>query len=264
MKSNDTFYKVLVAILAAVLAWLVWRLEYIQRTSHDQNEELKKSIIAADSLVKEADGRYAKLVNYYNTERDLKRELQKSNEELYQTIKKQDERLLSLSNAVITLKSAIDDGIGKFNPNDTNQIQLALRYPSQKDPFIKWDGFVDRQTARYLGTWNFDKLPIQIVLTEEKRGLWKHRIVGPEWFVVDSLSINSLPPDQYTPTVEKKVQFMLGGSYYRSLTNPTWGSVGVGFGVSIFDRHNVILGANTNQEVGLNYYYKFKALKRRK
>ena len=264
MKNKDTFYKVLIVILAILLIWLAWRIEAIQRASHDQNEELKKSIIEADSLVKEADGRYAKLVNYYNTERDLKKELQKSNEDLYKIIKKQDERILSLSSSIVTLKSTVEEGFGKFNPNDTNQIQLALRYPSQKDPFIKWDGFVDRRNARYFGNWNFGKLPIQIVVTEEKRGLWKHRIVGPDWFIVDSLSVNSLPPEEYTPTVERKIQFLLGGGYYKSLTNPNWGSVGVGVGVSLFDQHNLILGATTNQELGLNYYYKFKALKRRR
>jgi hypothetical protein len=262
--NKDNFQRILIVILMLLLVWLAWRLEAIRGESSDQNDELKKSIIAADSLVKEADGRYAKLFDYYNTEKDLKKELQKSNSDLYKIIKKQDERVLSLTTTVISLRSAVVGGFGKFNPDDTNQIQLALRYPDLVSPFIKWDGFVDRRNARYLGNWSFDKLPFQIVLTEEKRGLWKHRLIGPEWLIVDSLNIQSLPPDEYTPTVERKIQFLLGGGYYKSLTNPNWGAVHIGAGISLFDQHNLILGATTNQELGLNYYYKFKSFKRRK
>jgi hypothetical protein len=205
--NKDNFQRILIIILVLLLVWLAWRIEGMRSESISQADDLKKSIIAADSLVKEADGRYAKLVNYYNTEKDLKKELQKSNSELYKIIKKQDERILSLTNSVITLKSAVDEGFGKFNPDDTNQIQLALRYPDKNSPFINWDGFVDKRNAKYVGAWTFGKLPFQIVLTEEKRGLWKHRLIGPDWLIVDSLDIQSLPPDQYTPTVERKIQF---------------------------------------------------------
>lgn len=262
--NKEKFQIALIIVLILLLGWLIWRLESAKKEAFNQSEELKKSILASDSLVKEADGRYAKLVNYYNTERDLKKELKKSNAELYKIIKKQDERILSLSNSIITLKSTVEEGFGKFDPADSNQIQLALKYPDQKSPFIKWDGAVDRRTARYLGVWSFGKLPLQIVLTEEKRGLWKHRLVGPEWLIIDSLSVQSLPPDQYTPTVERKLQFILGGGYYKPVTNLNWGSIQVGVGLSVFDKHNLILAATTNQEVGLNYYYKFKSFKRRK
>jgi hypothetical protein len=261
--NKENFQRLLIGILLLLLIWLAWRLEVFRKDSFTQNDELKKSIIAADSLVKEADGRYAKLVNYYNSEKTLKRELQKSNSELYKIIKKQDERVLSLTSTIISLNSKIDEGFGKINPLDSNQIELALRYPSKEDPFIKWDGNLDRISAKYFGEWTFGKLPLQIILTEEKRGLWKHRLVGPEWLTVDSLRIESLPPDQYTPTVDRKIQFLLGGGYYTSLVNPNWGSINIGVGVNLFNQHNLILGATTNQEVGLNYYYQFKAVKKR-
>lgn len=262
--NRDNFQRILIVILILLFVWLALRLETIRGDSADQSDELKKSIITADSLVKEADGRYAKLVDYYNTEKDLKGSLQKSNSDLYKIIKKQDERILSLTTTVIRLRSTVEEGFGKFNPNDTNQIQLALRYPDTVSPFIKWDGFVDRQNAKYLGNWSFDKLPFQIVLTEEKRGLWKHRLIGPEWLIVDSLNIQSLPPDEYTPMIERKIQFLAGGGYSKSLTSPNLGAVNVGAGISLFDRHHLILGATTNQELNLNYYYKFKSFKRRK
>jgi hypothetical protein len=261
--NKENFQRLLIGILLLLLIWLAWRLEVLRKDSFTQNDELKKSIIAADSLVKEADGRYAKLVNYYNSEKTLKRELQKSNGDLYKIIKKQDERILSLTTTVISLSSKLDEGFGKINPLDSNQIDLALQYPSKEDPFIKWDGTLDRKTAKYFGEWTFGKLPLQIILTEEKRGLWKYRLVGPEWLAVDSLRIESLPPDQYTPIVDRNVQFLLGGGYYTSLVNSNLGSINIGVGVNLFDQHSIILGATTNQEVGINYYYKFKSLKKR-
>jgi hypothetical protein len=261
--NKANFQRLLIGILLLLLIWLAWRLEVLRKDSFTQNDELKKSIIAEDSLVKEADGRYAKLVNYYNSESSLKSELQKSNSELYKIIKKQDERLLSITTTVISLKSQLDEGFGKINPLDSNQIDLTLRYPSKEDPFIKWDGTVNRRSAKYFGEWTFEKLPFQIILTEEKRGLWKHRLVGPEWLLVDSLRIESLPPDQYTQTVDRKIQFLLGGGYYTSLVNPNWGNINLGVGVTLFNQHNLILGATTNQEVGLSYYYRFKAVKKR-
>jgi hypothetical protein len=107
-------------------------------------------------------------------------------------------------------------------------------------------------------------LPIQILVTEESRGLWKERIIGPNWLIVDSLNVKSLPPDEYPVIEERKIQFMVGTSYYAPLNTMKTGSVGIGVGMSLVDRHYFIVGANTNQEVGLSYYYKFKTTKRKK
>ena len=263
MDSNK-FYKITIAILLLLVIWISWRLEHIKGRYSDESDMLRKSIIAADSLVKEADGRYAKLVNYYNSEKDLKKQLKESNDNLYKIIKKQNERILSLTNTVITLQGKIDSGQGTIDPTDTSKILLSLNYPEKNDPFINWSGMVDRVTAKYNGEWKFGSLPIQIVVTEDTRGLWKHRIVGPEWLIIDSLSVNSLPPDEYTSTVDRKLQFMVGGGYSRTISNPNWGTINFGVGLSIVNKHNIIVNVNTRQELGVNYYYKFKAVKDRK
>jgi hypothetical protein len=262
--NKDKFYLGLVGILLLVLFFLAWRIEGLKNESSNQADDLKKSIIASDSLVKESEGRYAKLVDYYKTEKDLVSELKGSNKDLYTVIKKQDERLLSLTSTVLTLKSAVDEGFGKINPNDSNLIDIALKYPSEVDPFIKWDGSINKKSAAYRGNWTFGKLPIQIVVTEEKRGTWKHRIVGPDWFIVDSLQVNSIPPDKYVPTVERKIQFMLGGSYFFPANQSNLGWIGVGAGVNAFKNHSVFLTANTRQEFGVSYYYQFHSVKRTK
>jgi len=264
MEKKDRFYKIALGIMIIVVIFLSWKVGSSNNGNDKELIALRKSIIANDSLTKEKDGQYAKLVDYYNSEKDLKNELKQTNEELFKTIKKQNERLLSLTNVVITLQDMVSEGFGKEDPLDTNQINLTLKYPEDNDPFITWDGSINKNTAHYRGEWSFGKLPLQIVLTEESRGLWKTRVIGPEWFKLDSLTINSLPPEKYTEVIPRKLQFLLGGSYTKPLTPNGSNAIGFGGGINLFDKHNIIINANTNKEIGLHYYYKFKSTKKQK
>lgn len=259
---KDKFNSILLIILLIIIIFLGWRINAIQNANEDAQDALKKSIIMNDSLTKEADGRYAKLVNYYNTEKDLKNELKESNKELYNVIKKENERILSLTNAVITLQGVVNEGFANFDPNDSNKINLALKYPTDKEPFINWNGSIDKTSAFYKGEWTFGKLPLQIVLTEEKRGLWKSRLVGPDWLKVDSMTVNSLPAEEYVNNELKKLQFFVGGGYIKSLSNGP-NSVSIGGGLSINGYHNILLQATTNKELGLSYYYNFQRKKKK-
>lgn len=261
--NKDTIYRVIGAILIIIIVLLLFKNCQIQQGANDEINDLKKSIIASDKLTKEADGRYAKLVDYYATQGDLMKELKESNRDLYKTIKKQDERLLSITNSIITLDSKVVNGFAQTDPVDTNKLNLSLKYPDEKDPFVYWDGWVNKNTAAYKGTFSFGKLPIQIILTEDTRGLWKSRIVGPDWLKVDSMSIKSLPPEEYATVKPKNLQWLIGGSYIYSLNNTGQG-VGINFGLNLFDKHNVILGANTLNQVSVGYTYKIKTFKRNK
>ncbi len=260
--NNDLFYKVIIGALLLAVIWFGFRLESIKRAADQQNEHLKKSIIASDSLIKESSGQYAKLVDYYNSSKDLNKQLKDSNEELYKTVKSQNERILSLTRTVFTLREELVEGFGKFNPADSNTIELALQYPTDTVPFIHWDGLIDRKTAAYRGSWTFGQLPIQIIVTEDTRGLWKHRIVGPDWFIVDSLTVNSLPPEKYTATTDRSLKFLVGGGYQMSLDRISGSDLRVGAGISIKNRHNLIMDASTDRKLGVNYYYQFSSTKK--
>lgn len=261
--NKDTIYRVIGAILITIIVLLLFKNCQLQRESSSEIEDLKKSIIASDKLTKEANGRYAKLVDYYSTQGDLMKELKESNKDLYKTIKKQDERLLSITSSIITLDKKVVQGFAQADPVDTNKLNLSLKYPDEKDPFVFWDGWVNKNTAAYKGTFSFGKLPIQVILTEESRGLWKSRIVGPEWLKVDSLSIKSIPPEEYAVVKPKNLQWLIGGSYVYNMNTNSQG-VGINFGLNLFDKHNVVLGANTLNQVSLGYMYKIKTFKRKK
>jgi cell division protein FtsB len=259
---KDKFNSILLIILLIIIIFLGWRINAIKNTNEDAQDSLKKSIIMNDSLTKEADGRYAKLVNYYNTEKDLKEQLKDSNKDLYNVIKKESEKILSLTNAVITLQGAVNEGFGNLDPNDSNKINLALKYPNDKESFINWNGAVDKKSAFYKGEWSFGKLPLQIVLTEEKRGLWKSRLIGPDWLKVDSMTINSIPASDYNDKQLKKLQFFVGGGYIKALSNSS-NAISVGGGLSYNGYHNFLLHASTNQQVGISYYYNFQKKKKK-
>lgn len=254
---KNSFNNILLIILIILIIFLSWKISWIRGENEDIVDELKKSIISNDSLVKEAEGRYVKLVNYYNTENDLKEQLKESNKELYNVIKKDGEKILSLTKAIIVLQDQVNSGFGSINSSDTNKINLNLKYPNDIDPFIKWDGSINRKTAYYNGKWSFGHLPLQIVLTEEQRGLWKSRLIGPDWLKVDSMTINSLPNKDYCDNELKKLQFLIGAGYIKSLTNQS-NAISVGTGVSFNGKHNILLKATTNKEVGVSYYYNFQ------
>ena len=261
--NKDLFYRIFIGAALVIIIFLAWQARLSQNKALEETDALKKSIIASDKLVKEADGRYAKLVNYYNSEKDLKNQLKDQNRELYTVIKDQGERLLSITNTIVSLDSKVTEGFGSLDEVDTNKIIVALRYPSKEDPFVFWDGWLNRNTAQYNGEFTFGKLPIQIVVTEDSRGLWKHRIVGPEWLKVDSLQVNSLPPAEYNPLTPRKLQWMVGGMYNHSIISPSFSSIGIGVGVNLFDSHNIIFSANSQSQVGVGYYYKIKSLKKK-
>lgn len=254
---------VLIMLASGVIIFLLLQLSGEKSKSDKEIAELRKSIIASDKLTKEANGQYAKLVNYYASERDLKNQLKETNKELLNTIKEQDERLLSITNAIITLEAGLTTGFGSIDKKDSTKINLALRYPTKGEPFVFWDGKINRLTAEYNGEFTFGKLPIQIVVTEESRGLWKHRIIGPDWLKVDSLTVNSIPPAEYQVEVPKKLQWLVGGTYTKSLVPAVPNAVGINVGVNLFDNHNILVGANSSQQVTVGYYYKIKSTKRK-
>lgn len=260
--NKDSIYKVIALCLILIIIFMSWKIYNIQATSITQLDELKKSIIASDSLTKEANGQYAKLVDYYKTESDLINDLKSNNKKLYHTIKKQEERLLSITSAVISLDRKVSEGFAQTDPLDTNKLNLSLRYPTKNDPFVFWDGWINKNTSAYKGEFSFSKLPIKIILTEETRGIWKSRLVGPDWLTVDSLSILSIPPAEYSQIKHKNIQWLVGGSYYRGLNLGNNG-IGVNLGLNLFDVHNIIIGANTLQQLSFGYTYKIESFKKK-
>jgi hypothetical protein len=256
MKNIKDILILSLSIIIIVLLLFGWvRYNQMQKKLYDEIHSANKTIIAMDKLTKEDDGQYAKLINYLNSQKDLNNQLKEQNRELYDLINKQNERLLMINNSVITLRGEVVEGFGSINKTDTNRIDLKLQYPDPKNSFITWTGFVNRKTAFYKGEFSFGKLPLQIVMTETDRGIWKSRLIGPEWLIVDSMEINSLP----LPTPEKISNFglLFGGGYQKSFNSSITDALSLGIGVQ-YKKHILLFDANSNRQVGLKYLYRIE------
>ena len=253
MKINkDNILYGLIIILILLLIGGSWYMKNEQKKLYEEVQKGNQIIVEMDKTTKESEGQYTKLVNYFNTDKELNKQLKDQNKELYKLIEKQREQLLMINNTVISLKGQLAEGFGSVNQSDTNKIDLKLRYPNEGDNFISWDGYVNRNNAFYSGEWKFGKLPLQVILTETERGMWRSRLIGPDWLVVDSMEVNSLP----LPVIEKQSNFglILGGGYINSF-NPN-GSNGISVGAGLkFKNHSLIINGTTNQEIGFSYYY---------
>jgi uncharacterized membrane-anchored protein YhcB (DUF1043 family) len=254
MKDN-----ILYTIIVSLIIWLVvsdCSNKNKQNRLLDELTEQNKTIVAMDKTTKEKDGQYTKLVDYFNTEKQLLNELKSDNKDLYKTIKNQNERLLMLNKTVITLQGSISEGFISINQNDTNVFDISLKYPNEGDSFINWDGSLFIKNKKYSGNWSFDELPLQIILTETERGLWKTRLIGPEWLVVDSIQVKSLPPTEFdNKTKQQKMRVYIGGGVIRIVNQQnTIISLGGGLG---YKNHSIIINGMSNQSLGFNYYYNF-------
>jgi len=257
----NKIYGIIMIALTSIIIWASVKLMISNSENQKVIDDLKKSIIASDKLQKEANGQYSKLVDYYYSQNQLMNDLKESNKSLYNTVSNNNERILSLSHTVISLKDLISSGTGSVDPVDSSKINFKLTYPDTKSPFITWDGSINRHTAKYLGDWRFGKLPISIVVTEESRGLWKHRVVGPEWLLVDSLIVKSIPPSDYSKPSESLLNIIGGGLIGKDLSTSNQ-FVGIGIGVNI-KNHNVLLNMLSNNQVSVGYYYNFKTINKK-
>lgn len=260
MKDRVLYGSIIVLILLLILSTCYHRSQ--QNKLYEKIEEGNKMIVDMDKTTKEDDGQYTKLVDYFNSEKELNQQLKEENKKLFKLIKKQDEKLLMINNTVISLREQLTEGFGGISQIDTNLIDLKLTYPNDgEETFITWDGQVNRNNAFYSGNWKFGKLPLQVILTETDRGLWKSRLIGPDWILVDSMEINSLP----LPKIEEKSNFglMLGGGFINSLDPNGINAVSVGGGVRFKD-HKILINATTNKEIGFSYYYNILNFKKKK
>ncbi len=261
--------RILYGIIIVLILWLIgdkWMSNRREDRLREEIQKTNKMIVEMDETKKERDGQYAKLVDYFNNQRELNNQLRGDNKELYKLLKKQDEKLLMLNKAYISLRSEINNGNITVGETDSTgkvtRFDMSLKYPNDDNPFINWNGSIFPNTKTYDGKWSFGQLPLQVVLTETERGLWNSRIVGPEWLVVDSINVNSLPPQEFDNTPKpSNWGIYLGGGYVKSFNPNINNGLSIGSGLR-FKNHSLIINGTTNGTVGFSYYYQFNKLKK--
>jgi hypothetical protein len=260
LRENLTF--IIILVLVAVILWMRWENQLAQKKLMEEVNSANRELVKLDKLKKESDGQYAKLVNYFSSQRELNQQLAEDNKDLSKLLKKQDERLLMINKSIISLEGAVSEGGVTVDPKDTSIINLSLKYPSSEEAFINWNGKIFSKTKSYLGEWSFGKLPLQIILTETSRGLWNSRLIGPSWLKVDSMQINSLPPDKIVSVEYQKVGFLLGGGYFKSFSQSQTDAFSITGGAYI-KNHNLLVNLTSIGQVGVSYVYRFNAKKKK-
>ena len=263
MKTKD---KVLYGVIIVLILLLIGNSWYSRMQQDKLYKEIQKGnevIVGMDQTKEEKGGQYAKLVDYFNTEKELNKKVRKDNKDLQQLIKKQNEKLLMVNRAIVSLKSEINEGDVIVNNEDSTVFDINIRYPNSDESFINWGGSVFTKTKSYKGEWSFGRLPLEVILTETERGLWNSRLIGPEWLLVDSITVNSLPPQDFDNTPkESSFGLLLGGGYINGFDQNSSNGLSIGAGLQ-WKKHNLIVNGTTNKEVGFSYYYKFSNLKKK-
>ena len=208
----------------------------------------KETILKKDSLEKIREGEYAKLVNDLKTSSDLKKYIKEISNNLYKDIKKSKE-----SPIIITKISTVPKTI---QTTDTVYVDtLGVRtitsyYPNKDSMYIKHTSVIKDKESK--NTWEFSPLKLNVIVTQQKDGMYKARFVGPSWIEAQEVTVNSLP---LTSLSERKFKFLLGasGGYDFNYRNVSAG-IYTGFR---YKNQIVLVNGNTNKVVSLGYIKEF-------
>lgn len=201
----------------------------------DKREAKLLNEIATESkLRKDADGKYSQLVTVIDGNSTLMRELKSSLDENFKDVKKilkkNDERLLMFSTSLLRFKEK-SDTVTIYPMDSTSDAEWRFRlvYPDSLKPILAYDGFILPQFRRIAGQWTSpNPLSITAILTETSKGNWNSRLIAPEYVIVDSIIVRSLPADKIAK--QNKFRFVagVGGGYSFANQQPVF-SMSAGF-----------------------------------
>lgn len=255
IKNNIILIILIIGILFLGVTYLQMRKE--NKLLQDQLINTQKDIIKNDSLRKISDGNYSKLVDFFKTSDELAADLKKSNLELYKRIKEGNEKIIALNDYFITFKGQLDSGLA--NIKDSNTYQMDLYYPEQSNWFINWNGLLNKNTGQYNGIWNFGNLKFGVTLTQQPNGLFKSNISGPSFLVLDSITVESLPPT--IPVRERNMEFLLGAGYRYGIDSKSKHVV-LSTGIQWKNSSILLFDVGTDNSITGKFAYKFRTFKR--
>ena len=259
--SKDSFFAI---IIVGLVIYILFMQGCGGRGKDKQIEILQKQILKLDKTVQESNGSYHKLVDNFATEKDLRNEVESFNKELAKQIKKNDEKLLMVSNAVLSFDKKLDKGITVNVTRDSATgekiISFVTRYPTDNpndEWFVKYDGKIYTESEKLDGEWEFNKLKFNVVLTEQQNGMWATRIDGPDFLHADSIKVNALPKDKIAGSGDDKLSLLVGAGYRTLVNLKSTGNLTLsgGFG---YKKNMVLVDVSSNQMIGLTFIRKLR------
>jgi hypothetical protein len=210
MKNFDLTKTLLLIILILVVGSMIKDAFF---KDNSEFEKLREEIVRTSKLVELTEGRYEKLLNDYNSEKDLIKRLQETNELLYLDIARTNEKVISVTRAFLKFKSNQQD-LELDEPIEdliTRKDSLHFYYPSKDSSLVKHTiKFVD--STRIKSFWSFKPTPLDLVITETSEGIYKTNIGTNPWVSVTSLEVNTLPFE----TEEDRFGWSYGAGIWKS------------------------------------------------
>ncbi len=155
-----------------------------------EKDILRKEIIKKDSLEKINDSVYRKLVNDYETQKSLLDKTEKISKDLAKKIKDNKENIKIVVETGFTFKP--QENKNKAIEISDSIINIKSQYPLT-NPFIKYDANINLLNKNIIEKWDFNEIPLNLIITEKQNGLWESYIVGNENMIVKKLTVNTLP-----------------------------------------------------------------------
>ena len=210
--------------------------------------DYKKTILQKDSLQKIRDGEYTKLVNDLKSSNDLKKYIKEISDSTYQDIKRNKEKPLIITK-VTTIPKTIQT-IDTVYIDTLGVRTITSYYPNKDSMYIKHTSVIKDKESK--NTWEFSPLKLNVIVTQQKDGMYRARFVGPSWIEAQEVTVNSLP---LSPITERKFKFLLGasGGYDFNYRNVSAG-IYTGFR---YKNQIVLVNGNTNKVVSLGYIKEF-------
>lgn len=210
--------------------------------------DYKKTILQKDSLEKIREGEYTKLVNDLKSSNDLKKYIKEISDSTYQDIKRNKEKPLIITK-VTTVPKTIQT-IDTVYIDTLGVRTITSYYPNKDSMYIKHTSIIKDKESK--NTWEFSPLKLNVIVTQQKDGMYRARFVGPSWIEAQEVTVNSLP---LSPITERKFKFLLGvsGGYDFNYRNVSAG-IYTGFR---YKNQIVLVNGNTNKIVSLGYIKEF-------
>lgn len=244
-------------MIGIMLALLFAMIMLVKKCNAEQQLSLVESALyEQQNQYKLTEDSYAKRIEEFNTERKLIKNILASNAELSDVVAKsqsQNNKILAHVGIIATFVDRPSEPAPMLPIDSIGNYKFDAYYPDKKNSFIHYTGITDLKSKQILGNWSFNKLKLNVVMTERQRGTWDAVIQGPDYFVVDSILVSSLPLEKFTD--KYKLGFVAGGGISSSYDIKKFG-LNVGAGLN-WKAHTILLNASTMQQLSLSYYYKF-------
>ena len=176
-----------------------------EKREFEANQEIRKQIIAADSLVKLSDGYYQKLVADTLTKKELK---------------KLAEKIVDLENRdPVSITKTIIQPVEIRKETDSilvekDSVFISDFYPNKENPFLKYTNRFSLKTQKGESAFTFDTINLTQVVTKKKDGLYQVDFKGPDFLQLKSIDIQAEP---MAPKEIDRVGFLFGVNYGKEM-----------------------------------------------